>query len=154
MYFVPFCSSKLVLFFKISFREIYFSDKIVYKKTDEWYIEWQRVTTNDDEWQRVVQRVTTNDTTSGNEWQRMIKGGTTSDNEWHNEWKRVTMSDTTSDNKWQQMTMSGSEWQQWHNELKRHSTLERMDDCHPFNNKNRYTTTSKHGWLQLKWLNK
>ena len=24
--------------------------KIVYKKTDEWYIEWQRVTTNDNEW--------------------------------------------------------------------------------------------------------
>ena len=31
---------------------------IVYKKTDEWYIEWQRVvqrvTTNDNEWQRVT----------------------------------------------------------------------------------------------------
>ena len=31
---------------------------IVYKKTDEWYIEWQRVvqqvTTNDNEWQRVA----------------------------------------------------------------------------------------------------
>ena len=31
---------------------------IVYKKTDEWYIELQRVTTNDNEWQQVVQRVT------------------------------------------------------------------------------------------------
>ena len=31
---------------------------IVYKKTDEWYIEWQRATTSgttsDDEWQRVT----------------------------------------------------------------------------------------------------
>ena len=36
--------------------------KIVYKKTDEWYIESQRVTTSgttrDNEWQRVVQQVT------------------------------------------------------------------------------------------------
>ena len=55
---------------------------IVYKKTDEWYIEWQRVkasgTTSDNEWQRVVQRVTTSGTTSDKEWQRMTK----SDNEW------------------------------------------------------------------------
>ena len=40
---------------------------IVYKKTDEWYIEWQRVTTNDNEWYNEWQRVTTN----GNEWQRV-----------------------------------------------------------------------------------
>ena len=49
---------------------------IVYKKTDEWYIEWQRMipgdATNANEWQRVVQRVRTND----NEWQRV----TTNDN--------------------------------------------------------------------------
>ena len=37
---------------------------IAYKKTDEWYIKWQRMTSNDNEWQRVVKRVTTND----NEW--------------------------------------------------------------------------------------
>ena len=51
---------------------------IVYKKTGEWYIEWQRVTTicatSDNEWQRVVQR----ETTSDNEWQRVA----TNDNEW------------------------------------------------------------------------
>ena len=35
---------------------------IVYKKTDEWYIEWQQVTTSDSEWQQV--------TTNDNEWQR------------------------------------------------------------------------------------
>ena len=69
------------------------SKKIVYKNTDEWYIEWQRV----------VQRVTTND----NEWQRMTTSGTTSDNEWYtsdNEWQRVT----TSDNEWQRVTTSGT----------------------------------------------
>ena len=45
---------------------------IVYKKTDEWYIEWQRV----------VQRVTTSGTKSDNEWQRMVQRVTTNDNEW------------------------------------------------------------------------
>ena len=48
---------------------------IVHKKTDEWYIEWQRVTTSG--------------TTSDNEWQRV----TANDNEWYNEWQRVTKSD-------------------------------------------------------------
>ena len=37
---------------------------IVYKKTEESYIEWQRGTTNH------------------NEWQRMVTSGTTNDNEW------------------------------------------------------------------------
>ena len=41
--------------------------KIVYKTTDEWFIEWQRVTTNDKEWQRM----TTSGTTSDNECQRV-----------------------------------------------------------------------------------
>ena len=40
----------------------------VYKKTGEWYIEWQRMTTSG--------------TTNDNEWQRMTKSGTTNDNEW------------------------------------------------------------------------
>ena len=48
---------------------------IVYKKTEEWYIEWQRVTTNDSKWEQVVQRVIT------------------SDNDWYNEWQQVTKSD-------------------------------------------------------------
>ena len=82
--------------------------EIVYKKKDEWYIEWQRVTTND------------------NEWQSVTTSSTTSDNEWYNEWKRVTMNEiesqwmTTGDNEWQRvvqwMTTSGttneSEWKQ------------------------------------------
>ena len=34
------------------------------------------------------------------------------------------------------------------------STLQGMDDCHPFNDKNKCTTTSRDGWLQLEWLNK
>ena len=112
---------------------------------NEWYNEWQRMTTSDNEWQRVVQRVTTNDnewrvvqrvTTNDNEWQRM----TTSDNKWYSEWQRVKMSD--------------SKWEQWYSKLKRHSTLQRMDDCHHFNDKKRYTTTSRDGWLQLEWLHK
>ena len=65
---------------------------IVYKKTDEWYIEWQRVITSgktsDYEWERVVQRVTRND----------------------NEWQRVTTSGTTSDKEWKWVTTSGNEW--------------------------------------------
>ena len=40
---------------------------IFYKKTDEWYIESQRVTTNDNEWYREWQRMTTSVTTSDNE---------------------------------------------------------------------------------------
>ena len=83
---------------------------IVYKKTDEWYIEWQRGTTNDNDWQQMVQRVTTNDnewykewqqmTTSDNEWQRVVSWVTNSDNEWYNEWQRVT----TNGNVWQRVT--------------------------------------------------
>ena len=83
--------------------------KTVYKKTDEWYIEWQQVTTNDttsdNEWQRVVQRMTTSDserqritnssTTSQNEWQRLIKSGC----EWYNEWQQLT----TNGNEWERV---------------------------------------------------
>ena len=54
----------------------YFFGVIVYEKTDEWYIEWQRVTANgttsENEWRvvkRVVQRVTTND----NKWSFRIR---------------------------------------------------------------------------------
>ena len=64
----------------------YSTQMIVYKKTDEWYIEWQRMTTS----------------------------GTTNDNEWYNEWKRVTTSGT-SDKKWYRkwtlMTTSNKKWQ-------------------------------------------
>ena len=67
--------------------------RIVYKKTDEWYIEWQRVTTNDNEWQRVVQRVTTSSTTSDNEWPQVTTSGVTSDKEWQWVIQRVTTSD-------------------------------------------------------------
>ena len=76
-------------------KEVYI--KIVYKKTDEWYVEWQRV----------VQRVTTNDNEWYNEWQRM----TTSDNEWYNEWQGMTTSDATSDKEWQRVTTNSNEWQ-------------------------------------------
>ena len=42
----------------------------------------------------------------------------------------------------------------WYREWKRHNTLQRMDDCHHFNDKKIYATTSRDGWLQLDWLNK
>ena len=38
--------------------------------------------------------------------------------------------------------------------MKTAHALQRIDDCRPFNDKNRYTTTSRDGWLQLEWLNK
>ena len=68
---------------------------IVYKKTDEWYIEWQRVTTNDNEWYSEWQRVTTSSTTSDNEWEWVTMNDNewqrvrTNDNEWYNKWQRV-----------------------------------------------------------------
>ena len=39
---------------------------IVYKKTDEWYNEWQQVTTNDNEWYNEWQQVTTSGTMNEN----------------------------------------------------------------------------------------
>ena len=71
---------------------------IVYKKTDEWYIEWQRVTTTDDGWQRMTTSGTTNDSRWQQVVQRVTMSGTTSDNEW----RRVKMND----NEEQKMTMS------------------------------------------------
>ena len=69
---------------------------IVYKKTDEWYIEQQRMTTNDNEWQGA--------------------SGKTNDNEWQRMKQRVATSETTNDNEWQQvvkqMKMSDKEWKQ------------------------------------------
>ena len=53
---------------------------IFYKKTDECYLRWQRVTTNDNKWQRVA----TNDNNWYNEWQRVTTGGI--------EWREVTTS--------------------------------------------------------------
>ena len=70
---------------------------IAYKKTNEWYNKWQRMTTSDNEWYNEWQRMTTSGTTSDNEWynewqrvvERMTTSGTMSDNEWYNEWQRV-----------------------------------------------------------------
>ena len=75
--------------------------QIVYKKTDELYIEWQRVvqrmtssgTTNDNEWQRLEQRVTTSGTASDNQWQRLAMNDS--------ERKRTTTSGTTNESKWE-----------------------------------------------------
>ena len=76
--------------------------RIIYKKTDEWYIEHQWVTqsgtTSDNEWQRVTNRVTNEwrgVTTSNNEWQQVI----TSDNEW----QRMAGSGKTNENEWERI---------------------------------------------------
>ena len=72
-------------------------------------------------------------TANGKEWHWMTTSGTMNDNEWYNEWQQVTKSDnkrqrvTTSDSKWQWVTPNNSKW---YNERERHSTLQRMDDCH------------------------
>ena len=69
---------------------------VIYKKTEEWYIEWHRMTTSDNECHRVVQQMTTSDITSDNEWQRVVQQVTTNDNKWqwvtkndNSEWQRV-----------------------------------------------------------------
>ena len=72
------------LFLRNTFKffQILLIEWIFYKKTDEWYIEWQRVPTASDK----------------------------NDNEWCNEWPQVATSDnesqwvTTNDNKWQWVT--------------------------------------------------
>ena len=118
--------------------------------------EWQRMTTSDNEWYNEWQRITTSENEWYNEWQRMTMSGTTNDNKWYNEWPRVTANEKEwqrmrkSNKKWQWVTTSGSKW---YNEWKQHSTPQGMDDCHPFYDKNRYTT-SRDGWIQLEWLNK
>ena len=95
---------------------------IVYKKTDEWYIEWQRAkkngTTSDNVWQRVVQWMTRRDSKWYNKWQGAVQGVAKNGNEW----LRVTMYD----NAWQQMTMSNKKLQwvkvndsEWWKEWKR-----------------------------------
>ena len=60
-------------------------------------------------------------TTSGNEWQRV-----TASNMSDKEWQRIT----ASDNEWQRVTVVVH-----YTCTKRHSTHQRMDDCHPFNDK-------------------
>ena len=81
---------------------------IVYKETDECYIEWWRVTTNGNEWQWMA----TSDNECYNKWLQMTVSGTTSDNElqWvvqgvvqrvtanSNDSQRVTSSGTTNEN--------------------------------------------------------
>ena len=69
--------SSILNYYQLSTTKYSTAKLIVYKKTDEWCIEWQQVTTNDNKWQRVVQRVTTND----NERQRVVQQVIKSDNE-------------------------------------------------------------------------
>ena len=49
--------------------------RIIYKKKDEWYIEWQRVTTTGkNKWQWM--------TTSASKWQQVVQWVTTNDIDW------------------------------------------------------------------------
>ena len=95
----------------LTLKNTIYKKQIVYKKTDEWYNEWQRVTTSgttsDNEWQRVVKsrlfiKRQTSDTSSNNKWYNKRQWVTMYDNEW----QRMTTI-TTSENKWQQVTASG-----------------------------------------------
>ena len=90
----PHCNTRILLAQEVKCYE----KAIVYKKTDEWYIERQRVT---NEWHRVVQRMVTSD----NEWQPVAQRMTTGDNEW----QRMIMSDKSSDNEWQRKTTSDNQ---------------------------------------------
>ena len=67
-------------------RTIQQEKSIVHKKTDDSYIDWQRLTTigttSDNDWLRVVQWVTTND----NERQRVTAN--------ENEWQQIKMNDS------------------------------------------------------------
>ena len=80
---------------------------IVYKKTDEWYMEWHRMTTSDNEWQRMVQQMTTRD----NEWHRVVQRMTISDTTSDNEWQRVVQQVTTNNSEWQRVTKNDNGWQ-------------------------------------------
>ena len=66
---------------------------------NEWYNEWQRVTTSG----------TTSDNEWYNEWQQMITNG----NEWYNKCQRLTTSGTASDNKWQLVTSNDKKCNEW-----------------------------------------
>ena len=75
-------SSAFSIFFFLTYFESTNDPMVVYKRTDKWYIEWQRMTTSG--------------TACGNEWQRVATSVTTSDNEWQrmvNEWQQMTTSD-------------------------------------------------------------
>ena len=66
--FIYFCSIEKITY---HLKEISLALVDCYKKTDEWYIEWQRATTTG--------------TMSDNELQRVLQQMTTSANEWYNE---------------------------------------------------------------------
>ena len=95
------------------FKNFFENFWIVYKITDERYIEWQRVAqrviASDNEWQRM--------TTSGNEWQRATKNDNQWYNEWYNEWQRVITNDSEWYNKWKRIRTSKREWFWFQNEI-------------------------------------
>ena len=89
---------------------------VVYKKTDQWYIKWPRVTTDGttivNKWYNGWQWVTKSNnkwqrvTGSDNEWQKV----TTSDNEWHPVIQGMATSGTISNSKWERETTKDPRW--------------------------------------------
>ena len=110
----------------LTLKNTIYKKQIVYKKTDEWYNEWQRVTTSgttsDNEWQRVVKsRLFIKRQTSDTSSNKVVQQETMSNNVW--QW--VTTNDNDN-NKWKQMTTSDSEWLIflfWNNRGTYHYTL-------------------------------
>ena len=56
------------LFLRNTLLQISLIESIFYKKINEWYIEWQQVTTSDNEWYNEWQQITTSDS----KWQRVV----------------------------------------------------------------------------------
>ena len=75
----------------------------VTKSYNEWYNEWQQMTTSDNDWQQVAQCVTTIGLNCDNEWQGVLQWLTKSSTTIKNDGNRITRSDS----EWQRLTTSG-----------------------------------------------
>ena len=75
---------------------------IYYKKTDEWYIVWQRVTLNGTTIDKECQQITTSCTTNESKWQWAERRD--------DEWQCMTTSGVTNENKLKRMRAIKIEW--------------------------------------------
>ena len=121
------------LFLRNTLLQISLIESIFYKKINEWYIEWQQVTTSDNEWYNEWQRITTSDK---------------NDNEWYNECQR----EVTSDRKWQRGTANDNKWQEVtaRGKTNENGTIHIEEWMIAIFS----VTDSRDWWLQLEWLNK
>ena len=69
-------------FLRNTLLKILLIESIFFKKADEWYIEWQRVTSSDNEWYNEWQQKTMSDS----EWQQVVKQMKTVQNTSNNGW--------------------------------------------------------------------